>query len=196
VHWKSHRQLEILGATRDDAAGEAFDKIARALGLGYPGGPALERIALSGDKEAIDFPRAWLEEDSLDFSFSGLKSSVINYLHRAKQKGLSISVPDVAASFQEAVVDVLVAKTIKAAQVLGVKTILLAGGVASNNRLREVLTCQSKDLDLEVGWPRLAYCTDNAAMIACAAYYLHLAGKYKGLDLNAVPYLPLEKALE
>ena len=110
--------MEILGATRDDAAGEAYDKIARVLGLGYPGGPALEKAALSGDKEAIDFPRAWLAEDSLDFSFSGLKSSVINYVHNARQKGISISVPDVAASFQEAVVDVLVTKTIKAAQAL------------------------------------------------------------------------------
>jgi N6-L-threonylcarbamoyladenine synthase len=194
IHWKSHGELEILGATRDDAAGEAYDKIARVLGLGYPGGPALEKAALSGDKEAIDFPRAWLAEDSLDFSFSGLKSSVINYVHNARQKGISISVPDVAASFQEAVVDVLVTKTIKAAQALGVKTVLLAGGVAANRRLREAFACRGKDLELS--WPRPHYCTDNAAMIGCAAYYLHLAGKHKGLDLNAVPSLPLEEAWE
>jgi N6-L-threonylcarbamoyladenine synthase len=195
VHWQSHEQLSILGATRDDAAGEAFDKIARSLGLGYPGGPVIEKAARTGNREAIAFPRAWLEEGSLDFSFSGLKSAVLNYLHNAKQRGEEISVPDVSASFQEAVVEVLVEKTINAATAHGLETIALAGGVAANQRLREQLTATAESHGLKVIWPSLVYCTDNAAMIACAAYYRYQLGDFAGLDLNAVPYLPLDKAL-
>lgn len=191
IYWRDHETLEILGATRDDAAGEAFDKIARALNLGYPGGPAIEKAALKGDPTAIDFPRAWLEENSLDFSFSGLKSSVLNYLNRCRQKGEKISVPDVAASFQEAVVEVLATKTLAAAQEKGVKTIALAGGVAANGRLRKLLQEGAQAQGLKVSFPELIYCTDNAAMIGCAAYYQYLQGKTADLDLNAFPNLPI-----
>lgn len=192
VLWESHQKIKMLGATLDDAAGEAFDKIARELGLGYPGGPAIEKVAKSGNPQAIDFPRAWLEKHSLDFSFSGLKSAVLNYLHNAKQRGEEISVPDVSASFQEAIVEVLVEKTILAAQAHGLKTIVLAGGVAANQRLRESLAERAKQLKMQVFWPSPAYCTDNAAMIAMAAYYRHLEEDFADLTLNAIPYLPLE----
>lgn len=195
IRWKSHDQIDVLGSTLDDAAGEAFDKIARALGLGYPGGPAIEKAALTGDPAAIPFPRAWLEEGSLDFSFSGLKSAVLNYLHNARQRGEEISIPDVSASFQEAVVEVLVEKTVQAALKHNLPTIALAGGVAANQYLRTRLKSLAEPHGIEVIWPSPVYCTDNAAMIACAAYYRYLARDFAGLDLNAVPYLPLEQAL-
>lgn len=195
VLWEAHERLRILGSTRDDAAGEAYDKVARALGLGYPGGPAIEKAALQGDREAIHFPRAWLEEGSFDFSFSGLKSAVLNYLHNARQRGEEISVPDVSAGFQEAVVEVLAEKAVRAAVAHNLGTIALAGGVAANRRLRERLTAVAGSQGMEVIWPSPVYCTDNAAMIACAAYYRYQVKDFAGLDLNAVPYLPLEKAL-
>ncbi|MDS1029201.1 tRNA (adenosine(37)-N6)-threonylcarbamoyltransferase complex transferase subunit TsaD [Bacillota bacterium LX-D] len=191
VHWQEHGRLKLLGSTRDDAAGEAFDKIARALHLGYPGGPAIEKTALQGNPRAIDFPRAWLEEGSFDFSFSGLKSSVLNYLNRLKQNGQEVNVPDVAASFQEAVVEVLVTKSLAAAEQLGVKTLTLAGGVAANSRLREELFAKGQPKGIKIIFPELVYCTDNAAMIGCAAYFQYLRGETSGLDLNAVPNLPL-----
>lgn len=191
IYWKDHGQLELMGSTRDDAAGEAFDKIARALKLGYPGGPFIERAARAGNPEAINFPRAWLEEGSLDFSFSGLKSSVLNYLHRANQLGEEVNAADVAASFQEAVVEVLATKTVNAAELKGAKTITLAGGVAANSRLRQLLQNKAKARGIEVIFPDLIYCTDNAAMIGCAAYFQYLQGKTSDLDLNAVPSLAL-----
>lgn len=195
IRWQSHDLIEVLGATLDDAAGEAFDKIARALGLGYPGGPAIEKAALTGDPSAIPFPRAWLEEGSLDFSFSGLKSAVLNYLHNALQRGDEISISDVSASFQEAVVEVLVEKAVQAALEHHLPTIALAGGVAANQYLRKRLKSLAEPHGIEVIWPSPVYCTDNAAMIACAAHYRYLAQDFAGLDLNAVPYLPLEQAL-
>jgi N6-L-threonylcarbamoyladenine synthase len=191
IYWKSHEELELLGSTRDDAAGEAFDKIARALKLGYPGGPKIQAAAELGNKNAIDFPRSYLEEGSLDFSFSGLKSSVLNYLHKAAQKNESISVEDVSASFQEAVVDVLVDKGINACLTKDCRKITLAGGVAANSRLREKLEQKAKEHNIEVYYPELIFCTDNAAMIGCAGYYEFIQGKTSPLDLNAIPNLPL-----
>jgi N6-L-threonylcarbamoyladenine synthase len=191
ILWKDHGDYEMLGSTRDDAAGEAFDKIARALGLGYPGGSLLEKEALKGDPQAIVFPRAWLEEESFDFSFSGLKSSVLNYLNRAKQMDEEVNIPDVAASFQEAVVDVLVTKTVKAAVEKGIDTITLAGGVAANQYLRQRLLADAKRHGIKIICPQLIYCTDNAAMIGCAGYFQYLQGKTSDLNLNAIPNLAL-----
>lgn len=191
ILWKGHGAYELLGSTRDDAAGEAFDKISRALGLGYPGGPLIEKQALQGDPNAIVFPRAWLEVGSYDFSFSGLKSSVLNYLNRARQKNEEIIIPDVAASFQEAVVEVLVTKTIKAAVEKGITTVTLAGGVAANKYLRQRLQAEARTHGIELIFPDLIYCTDNAAMIGCAGYFQYLEGKVADLDLNAVPNLAL-----
>lgn len=191
ILWKGHGDYEMLGSTRDDAAGEAFDKIARALNLGYPGGPLLEKEALQGDPKAIVFPRAWLEEDSFDFSFSGLKSSVLNYLNRAKQMDEQVNIPDIAASFQEAVVDVLVTKTVRAAVEKGINTITLAGGVAANQYLRQKLLAVAKRCGIKVICPQLIYCTDNAAMIGCAGYFQYLQGKTSDLNLNAIPNLAL-----
>ncbi|MBZ4688349.1 MAG: tRNA N6-adenosine threonylcarbamoyltransferase [Clostridia bacterium] len=190
LHLKGHGDKELLGQTRDDAAGEAFDKIARYLGLGYPGGPAIEKEAQKGNPQAIEFPRAWLEKDSLDFSFSGLKSAVINYVHNAKQKGQEVNRADVAASFQQAVVDVLVEKTAVAARKVGTDTVILAGGVAANSSLREQLTARLKEEGKTVFFPSPVYCTDNAAMIACAGYFRYKRGEVSDLYLNAVPGLP------
>lgn len=184
-----HGRYEFLGQTRDDAAGEAFDKIARSLGLGYPGGPLLEKLARAGDPQAINLPRAWLEEGSYDFSFSGLKSAVLNYLNQCKMKNIEINKADVAASFQEAVIDVLVEKTLRAAVNAQVKTILLAGGVAANNALREKLLEKTKEKGIKVLYPPIKYCTDNGAMIGAAAHYKALRKEYVNLNLNAVPNL-------
>ncbi len=190
LHLEGKRR-RMLGSTVDDAAGEAFDKVARAMGLGYPGGPAIQRLAEEGDPTAIEFPRAWLGEDSLDFSFSGLKSAVINYLHRAAQRGEEPDHAAVAASFQAAVVDVLVEKTILAARQVGVGQVMLAGGVAANKVLRRELTARGKAAGLDVYYPSPVLCTDNAAMIASAGYHQLKSGEVAGLDLNAVPDLPL-----
>ncbi|SMB91066.1 O-sialoglycoprotein endopeptidase [Thermanaeromonas toyohensis ToBE] len=187
----SHEERYLLGSTRDDAAGEAFDKVARALGLGYPGGPELERLAHKG-KPNIYFPRAWLEEDSLDFSFSGLKTAVANYLRQSRETGQDICLPDVAASFQEAVIEVLVVKTLQAARRKGASSILAVGGVASNQYFRRSLKTAALEVGIPVFIPRPVYCTDNAAMIGCAAYYQYLRGQFSSLDLDAVPDLPLE----
>lgn len=188
---KDYAEFEILGKTRDDAAGEAFDKIARAIGLGYPGGPKIDSLAKSGNKHAIEFPRANIEGAPYDFSFSGLKSSVLNYLNSAEMKNEKINKADVAASFQEAVVDVLVRKTILAAKDYSIDKLALAGGVASNSALREAMRKACADNNLELFYPDPILCTDNAAMIASAAYYDYLKGIRSGLDLNAVPNLRL-----
>lgn len=184
-------QYELLGATRDDAAGEAFDKVARVLGLGYPGGPAIDQIAPSGDDQAIPLPRSYLEEGSLEFSFSGVKTAVINYLHRAGQKGESVNPADMAASFRRAVVDVLVDKTMLAAHKYQIRTILMAGGVAANRLLRAELAGQAEREGLRLIYPPPELCTDNAAMIACAAYYKYLRRDFAPLTLNAIPNLKL-----
>lgn len=184
-------EYQLLGRTRDDAAGEAFDKIARSMGLGYPGGPLVDKLAREGNPEAVKFPRAFLEEGSLDFSFSGLKSAVLNYLNRSKMLNEEINKADLAASFQRAVVEVLVDKTIAAAKRTGVKTIMMAGGVAANSELRELLGKRALEAGCKVVFPPLNLCTDNAAMIACAGYYKYLKGDFAPLTLNAVPGLPL-----
>lgn len=192
VHIMDYNSYEILGRTRDDAAGEAFDKIARALGLGYPGGPLIDKLAVSGNREAIDFPRAFLEEGSLDFSFSGLKSAVLNYLNSMKMRNEEINKADIAASFQEAVADVLSAKLVKAALDKKSGYAVLAGGVASNSRLRELLRQRGEHAGIEVLYPSPILCTDNAAMIGCAAYYRYISGMRSDFTLNAVPNLTLE----
>lgn len=180
---------EIVGQTRDDAAGEAFDKISRVLGLGYPGGPAIEKAAKDGDSQAFSFPKAL--PDELDFSFSGLKTAVINMAHNAEQKGEKVDINDVAASFQEAVIEVLVEKTIKAAKLKRVDRVLLSGGVASNQRLRDQLDKACAKEGLALYYPPKVLCTDNAAMIACCGYYRYLKGDRAKWDLNANPRLGL-----
>lgn len=191
VHMRDYGIYEVLGKTRDDAAGEAFDKVARAIGLGYPGGPLIDKLAKRGNKKAIDFPRTYLEKNSLDFSFSGLKSAVLNYLNSAKMKGTTLVEEDIAASFQQAVVDVLVDKTINAAKRCGVDTILLAGGVAANSGLRELLRKRAKENGFKLMVPPISLCTDNAAMIGSAAYYDYVNGHRADMYLNAVPNLKL-----
>lgn len=191
VHVMDYDKYEILGQTRDDAAGEAFDKISRAIGLGYPGGPLIDKNALNGNSKAISFPRVHFDDGSLDFSFSGLKTAVLNYLNKMEQTGGQINIPDVAASFQQAVVDVLVENTISAAKQKNIKKIALAGGVAANSQLRKDMKTKAEKQGIEVMYPGLILCTDNAAMIGCAAYYEYIKGKRAGLDLNAVPGLKL-----
>ncbi|NTW06084.1 MAG: tRNA (adenosine(37)-N6)-threonylcarbamoyltransferase complex transferase subunit TsaD [Peptococcaceae bacterium] len=182
-----HGNYQVLGRTRDDAAGEAFDKVARFMGLGYPGGPVIDKLAIQGDLEAISFPQAYLEDGSFDFSFSGLKSSVINYIHNAKQKNEEIHPADLAASFQNAVVTVLVNKVIKAVEVFGAKTVILAGGVAANSFLRARMKEASDLKEIRLFYPVPRLCTDNAAMIGCAAYFHYLRGNFADLSLNASP---------
>lgn len=191
VHMKDYGAYEVLGKTRDDAAGEAFDKVARAIGLGYPGGPLIDKLAKKGNNKAINFPRTYLEKNSLDFSFSGLKSAVLNYLNSSKMKGIEIVEEDIAASFQQAVIDVLVDKTITAAQRCGVDTIVLAGGVAANSGLRELLGKRAEENSFNLMVPPISLCTDNAAMIGCAAYYDYINGHTADMYLNAVPNLKL-----
>jgi N6-L-threonylcarbamoyladenine synthase len=191
VHVKDYREFEILGQTRDDAAGEAFDKISRAIGLGYPGGPLIDKYAQNGNSKAIPFPRVYFDDGALDFSFSGLKTAVLNYLNRMEQTGEAINIPDIAASFQQAVVDVLVKNTIVAAKVKNIKKIALAGGVAANSQLRRDMKEIAQKQGIEVMYPGLILCTDNAAMIGCAAYYEYIKGERAGMDLNAIPGLKL-----
>lgn len=188
---KDYGNYEIIGRTRDDAAGEAFDKVARAIGLGYPGGPKIDKISGEGNPEAIHFPRAKVEGSSYDFSFSGLKSSVLNYLNSNTMKGEAIHQADVAASFQKAVVDVLVGHTLEAAEAYGYKKLAVAGGVASNSSLRLTFETECARRGIAFYHPSPIFCTDNAAMIAAAGYYEYMAGNRSGLDLNAVPNLKL-----
>ena len=184
-------KYEIMGMTRDDAAGEAFDKIARVLGLGYPGGPKIDALAKEGDPHSVEFPRVKMAENSLDFSFSGVKTAVINYLHKLDQNGESYNKADIAASFQDAVTDVLCDHTIEAARQKKSKIITIAGGVASNSQLREKMTERAKKFGIDVLFPPPVLCTDNAAMIACAGYYEYLNGNRADMTLNAVPSLSI-----
>jgi len=181
---KDHGKYQTLGHTRDDAAGEAFDKVARYLGIGYPGGPIIDKMAKKGDPEAIDFPRAMME--GYDFSFSGLKTAVVNYV---KKNGMPKNVADLVASFQQAAVDTLVEKTIRAAKDFKVKWIALAGGVSANSRLRENILKRANEEGLKVSIPPLHLCTDNAAMIGSAGYYLIKKRKKSTLDTEAVSTL-------
>ncbi|AHF06365.1 tRNA (adenosine(37)-N6)-threonylcarbamoyltransferase complex transferase subunit TsaD [Desulfitobacterium metallireducens] len=191
VYFEGHGHFQVLGHTRDDAAGEALDKIARALGLGYPGGPQIQKASLSGNPHAFEFPRAMLEPGSLDFSFSGMKSAVLNTLNSARMKGVELSVPDLAASFQQAVVDVLVRKALLALERTGAKTLVLAGGVAANALLRERLTAELLTKEIRFVYPPPILCTDNGAMIATAGYYHYLVRDFAPWNLNAIPGLNL-----
>lgn len=188
---KDYGEYEILGKTRDDAAGEAFDKVARAIGLGYPGGPKVDRVSKEGNPEAIHFPRAKMEDNVYDFSFSGLKSAVLNYLNGCQMKGIEINQADVAASFQKAVVDVLVDHSMDAVERYGMKKFAIAGGVASNSHLRTALEEACAKRGITFYHPSPVFCTDNAAMIGAAGYYEYIKGTRHGWDLNAVPNLKL-----
>lgn len=194
VEVRDYTDFHILGRTRDDAAGEAFDKIARVLGLGYPGGAKIDVLAKSGNAEAVDFPRVRIDRDKncLDFSFSGVKTAVINYLHKLDQNGQAYDKADIAASFQAAVTDVLCEHTLEAARKTDNKIIALAGGVASNSELRAKMTRLAVKEGIEVVYPPPVLCTDNAAMIACAGYYGYMKNDFADLTLNAVASLPLE----
>ncbi len=191
VFVKDYCDYEVLARTRDDAAGEAFDKVSRVLGLGYPGGPAIQRAAEQGNSEAICFPRVSMGENGFDFSFSGVKTAVLNYIHNSEQKGEEINKFDVAASFQAAVTDVLASHLIECARLHGVKKIALAGGVAANVPLREKVEKMAQAEGVSLYFPRLSLCTDNAAMIGCAAYYEYKNGARADMSLNAVPNLSL-----
>jgi N6-L-threonylcarbamoyladenine synthase len=188
---QGHTAIQTLGRTRDDAAGEAFDKVGKILGLEYPGGPVISRLAEQGNAAAIPFPRAWLTPDSLDFSFSGLKTSVANYVHQRQQKNEPFSIPDVCASFQEAVVEVLCEKVLKAAQLHGISTVALAGGVAANARLRAALQDLGSQRGIKIFMPSLELCTDNAAMIALAGFYQFAEKATTSLDTDAYSRSPV-----
>ena len=191
VKVEDYGKYEILGRTRDDAAGEAYDKVARAIGLGYPGGPKIDKLAKEGNKEAIHFPRAFMEDAPYDFSFSGLKSAVLNYLNGCEMKHQEINRADVAASFQQAVVDVLTDNSVRAAKAYGCKKLALAGGVASNSSLRENMQRVASEQGLQFYYPSPIFCTDNAAMIGVAGYHNYMVGIRDGLDLNAIPNLKI-----
>ena len=188
---KDYGEYEIIGRTRDDAAGEAFDKVARAIGLGYPGGPKIDQLAKEGNPDAISFPRAKVAENEYDFSFSGLKSAVLNYLNSCQMKGETVKTADVAASFQKAVIDVLVEHSLHAVKQFGFSKFAIAGGVASNSSLRKAFEQECARQGIRFYHPSPIYCTDNAAMIGVAGYYEYLAGVRHGYDLNAVPNLKL-----
>ena len=188
---KDYGCYEIIGRTRDDAAGEAFDKVARAIGLGYPGGPKIDKLAKEGNPHAIVFPRAKIADSPDDFSFSGLKSAVLNYLNQCEMKGMEVNRADVAASFQEAVIDVLTTHSIEAAKRNGITKFAIAGGVASNSSLRGRMEQACKANGIEFYHPSPIYCTDNAAMIGAAGYYDYLRGIRDGWDLNAIPNLKI-----
>lgn len=191
VYVKDYTEYEMVGRTRDDAAGEAFDKVARTLGLSYPGGPEIDRLYKIGNPNAIQFPRVYLENNSYDFSFSGLKTAVLNYLNQARQKGEEIRVEDVAASFQQAVIEVLVDKSIRLAKERKTDKIVLAGGVAANQGLRELLIKRGQEENIRILYPSIKLCTDNAAMIGSAAYFNFINNKVSDLDLSVAPNLEL-----
>ncbi len=191
VEVTNYNECHVLGQTRDDAAGEAYDKVARVIGLGYPGGPLIDKLAKEGDPHAVEFKRVYLEKDSLDFSFSGIKTGVLNYINSERQAGRKINPADIAASFQQAVLEVIVKKTVDAAVRMGKDKLVLAGGVAANSALRMMLgeACAQKGITMYC--PNPVLCTDNAAMIGCAAYYAYKAGQVSDLDLDAYPHLPI-----
>lgn len=191
VHVIDYNKFEIIGRTRDDAAGEAFDKVARAIGLGYPGGPKIDRLAKEGNPAAIDFPRAYMEDAPYDFSFSGLKSAVLNYLNGCEMKHIDVNKADVAASFQQAVIDVLADNSVRAAQAFECESLALAGGVASNTSLRENMQRVCEKAGIRFYHPSPIFCTDNAAMIGVAGYHEFVRGTRHGWDLNAVPNLKI-----
>lgn len=188
---RGYGKYEIIGRTRDDAAGEAFDKVARAIGLGYPGGPKIDQLSNEGNPDAIHFPRAKVAGSDYDFSFSGLKSAVLNYINGCKMKGEEINTADVAASFQKAVVDVLVEHALEAVKEYGLQKFAIAGGVASNAHLRKAFEDACAERGIAFYHPTPIFCTDNAAMIGVAGYYEYMAGTRSGYDLNAVPNLKL-----
>ena len=191
IYVRDYTDYELVGRTRDDAAGEAFDKVARALGLPYPGGPVIDKLAKEGNKDAVEFPRVYLEHNSYDFSFSGLKTAVLNYLNQARQKGEEIIVKDVAASFQQAVIEVLVEKSIHLAKERHSDRIVIAGGVAANEGLRSLMEKRGNEENIKILYPSRILCTDNAAMIGSAAYFNYINGKVSDLYLNVVPNLDL-----
>lgn len=188
---KDYGEYEIIGRTRDDAAGEAFDKVARAIGLGYPGGPKIDKVSKEGNPDAVHFPRAKVGENEYDFSFSGLKSAVLNYLNSCQMKGEEICQADIAASFQKAVIEVLVGHAMHAVKEYDCKKFAIAGGVASNSSLRASFEQECAKAGIEFFHPSPIYCTDNAAMIGTAGYYEYIKGVRSGMDLNAVPNLKL-----
>ena len=188
---KDYGKYEIIGRTRDDAEGEAFDKVARAIGLGYPGGPKIDKLSKEGNPDAIVFPKAHINDAPYDFSFSGVKSAVLNYINGCKMKGESYNPADIAASFQKAVVEVLVENSMHAVEKYGMNKFAIAGGVASNSALRQAMQEACEKRGVKFYHPSPIFCTDNAAMIGVAAYYEYLAGTRHGLDLNAVPNLKL-----
>lgn len=196
VYVKSYAEYEVLAKTNDDAAGEAFDKVSRVLGLGYPGGPMIQKAAENGDKYAINFPRVSMGEDGFDFSFSGVKTAVLNYIHNAEQKGIEINKNDVAASFQQAVIDVLSDHLINAALKYNVNKISLAGGVASNKPLRDLVQEKAEENGFVFCYPRPILCTDNAAMIGCAGYYEYMNGRRADMSLNAYASLDIQKGID
>lgn len=191
VHVKDYNHFRLMGQTRDDAAGEAFDKVARVMGLPYPGGPQIDKLAKEGNPDAINFPMALNEKGNYEFSFSGLKSAVLNYLNSMKLKHIEINKADVAASFQKSVVNILVHKAVEAARQTNMTKLVLAGGVAANSSLEGNLQAACKERGLEFYYPNRVLCTDNAAMIACRGYYQALAGDFANSNLNAIPYLEL-----
>ena len=189
---KSYTEFEILGGTRDDAAGEAFDKVARVLGVGYPGGPKIDKLAQDGDAKMYKLPDSHIKDAPLDFSFSGLKTAVINLAHNAEQKGQAVNVADMAASFQEHIDQILAKKLLSAASDTGAKQVVLAGGVAANGRLRQLVNDGAQKLGAKVYLPELKFCGDNGAMIAAQGYYQYIAGHTAGLELNGLPTLPID----
>ncbi|MBU5487932.1 tRNA (adenosine(37)-N6)-threonylcarbamoyltransferase complex transferase subunit TsaD [Clostridium sp. MSJ-8] len=191
VHVKDYGEYEVLGQTRDDAAGEAYDKVARAIGLGYPGGPKIDKLAKEGNPDAIAFPRANFHEETLDFSFSGVKSAVLNYINKCNMQKKEYNRADIAASFQKSVVEVLKDNVFKTCKKKNVNKIAIAGGVASNSALREALIEEGNKRGIKILFPKPILCTDNAAMIGAAAYYQLLRGNISSMDLNAKPNLKL-----
>lgn len=191
VKVNDYGEYEIVGRTRDDAAGEAFDKVARAIGLGYPGGPKIDKLAKKGNSDAIEFPRAHVDDAPYDFSFSGIKSAVLNYINSANMQGKEINRADVAASFQKAVVDALVSRAVRLTKECGMDKLAIAGGVASNSALRAAIQEECTKNNIRFYSPSPILCTDNAAMIGAAAYYEYIKGVRHGYDLNAIPNLKL-----
>ena len=190
INVKDYTSFEVIGSTRDDAVGEAYDKVARVIGLGYPGGPKIDNLAKDGDPEAIHFKRVYLDKDSLDFSFSGIKTAVLNYVNTERQANRELDISNIAAGFQEAIVDVLVDKSMQAVRQYGDGRLVLAGGVAANSRIREAVTKRCEEEGIELFLPEKKLCTDNAAMIACAGYYKYLKCGADSLRLDATANLP------